>query len=214
MRHITYTIFSVLLMAAGCKPVSYFSTPNDVFKTAGTVYLLNGAEVKGKITIEFETGYNAGKFIRVGNGDREERISIDSIRYYKIDKDCYYPKKIDLDLSGTQKLLFVKRLTKENSRIHLYELYQQSKQTSDGQELFFYFISLPTQARLDAWNIGGKNFVPNFDEKMSRIVADCSTLSGKIKQKTKGYFLAPFTLSNSKKVDVLTRIINEYNDCH
>ena len=204
----------ITVIAGGCKAVSYFNTPNDVFKKDGLVYMLDGIEKKGEITVMFETGHDADKFIHLKNAEGEEKVLIDSIKSYRIDEDYYFPKKITLDNNDQERLLFVKRLTKENSRINLFELYQARKQTSDGQEHFFYYISLPTQGRLEVWNIAGKNLVPNFDNKMGKLVEDCSALSNKIKRKSTGYFLAQYTLSDIKKVEVLKRIINEYNECN
>ena len=210
----SYIIILISIIAIGCKAVSYFNTPNDVFKKDGIVYMLDGTEKKGEITIKFESWYGADKFIQLENAGREERVLIDSIKSYRINDDYYFPKRIVLENSDQERLLFVKRLTKENSRINLYELYQARRQTSDGQEHFFYYISFPTQGTLEVWNIVSKNLVPNFDEKMGKLVEDCSVLSNKIKDRSRGYFLAQYTLSDTKKVEVLKRIINEYNDCH
>jgi hypothetical protein len=210
----SYIVVLITVIAAGCKAVSYFNTPNDVFKKDGIVYILDGTEKRGEITVMFETGHDADKFIHLENAGREEKVLIESIKSYRINEDYYFPKKITLDNSDAERLLFVKRLTKENSRINLYELYQARKQTSDGQEHFFYYISFPTQGRLEVWNIAGKNLVPNFDNKMGKLVEDCLVLSNKIKAKSSGYFLAQYTLSDFKKVEVLKRIIDEYNNCH
>jgi len=210
----SYIIILISIIAIGCKAVSYFNTPNDVFKKDGIVYMLDGTEKKGEITVMFETWHDADKFIHLENAGREEKVLIDSIKAYRINDDYYFPKGITLENSDVERLLFVKRLTKVNSRINLYELYQARKQTSDGQEHFFYYISLPTQSRLEVWNISGKNLVPNFDNKMSKLVDDCPALSNKIKDKKSGYFLAQYTLSDTKKMEVLKRIIDEYNDCH
>ena len=214
MRQFSYIIVFLTIIAIGCKAVSYFNTPNDVFKKDGIVYMLDGTEKKGEMTIKFESWYGADKFIQLENAGREERVLIDSIKSYRINDDYYFPKRIVLENSDQERLLFVKRLTKENSRINLYELYQARRQTSDGQEHFFYYISFPTQGTLEVWNIVSKNLVPNFDEKMGKLVEDCSVLSNKIKDRSRGYFLAQFTLSDTKKVEVLKRIIDEYNDCH
>jgi hypothetical protein len=174
--------------------------------------MLSGTEKKGKISVMFETGHESDKFIRLKNGDGEEKILIDSIQSYFLNGDYYFPKLVELDFEGTERLLFVKRLTKENSRIHLYELYQHGEKTSDGSDFTAYYISLGAHGRLKTWLVGSKHLVPNFDEKMSKIVEDCATLSNKIKQKDKGYFVSQFTLSVAK-VQIMKRIIDEYNDC-
>jgi hypothetical protein len=56
---------------------------------------------------------------------------------------------------------------------------------------------------------------PDFEYKMSSVVADCPALGDKIKSKADGYYIAntPF-LSHLKKVDIFKRIIGEYVSCH
>jgi hypothetical protein len=198
----------------GCKPVAYFNTPNDLFEKEGTIYLLDGSTKKGKITISFETGHDADKFIHLKNNNIDEKIAIDLIKSYEVNSELYFPKIVAFDMDGNERLLFLRRLTKEGSRIHLYELYQQARQTSDGTPVFLYYISLQSHTRLETWFLGSKHLVPDFNEKMSRLVEDCTVLANKIRQKDKGYFLAQLTISNEKKAEVMKRIIDEYNDCH
>ena len=198
---------------SSCKTGSYFSTPNDVHKNNAIVYMLNGIEKKGSITIRLEGSHENKKIIQLENGKVVEQLQIDSIKFYKVNENYYFPKLIEIDFNSTQHLLFVKRLTGEISRIHLYELHQQKSQTSDGQDYYNYYISLPNYGRLNVLSIASKELTPNFHEKMSKIVKDCSSLSNKIQEKTKGYFLAEYTRSNTKKVEVFKRIIDEYNNC-
>ena len=214
MRQFKFILIFLIVANINCKPVAYFNTPNDIFRKDCTVYMLDGIEKNGKITIMFETGHDADRSISLMNDNHEEKISMESIKSYKINEDYYFPKIIDLEFNGSDRLLFVKRLTQEKSRIQMYELHQQKKQTADGEDHFFYFISLPMQGRLETWNVGGQHFSPHFEEKMSDLVEDCPALSNKIQQKEKGYFLAQLTSSNFKRVEVLKRIIDEYNDCH
>jgi hypothetical protein len=201
------------ILLLSCKIVGYFNTPNDVLKKESTIYLQNGDQKKGLITVQFETGHDAKNTISLQEGEIELDIPLDSIRYYKVNEEVYVPKLIDVDLDDNNKLLFVKRLTNETSKIHLYELFIQRKNTNDGMERYYYFIQLPHFDRFETLNIAHRKLVPNFEEKMSKLVEDCPSLSGKIKQKQEGYFLRQLTLSNVKKIDVLTKIINDYNNC-
>jgi hypothetical protein len=202
-----------MIATGSCKPIAYFNSPNDVFEKDAVIYMLNGTQQKGQITITLETGHETDNFIWLKNGGIEKKVLTDSIASYSIDEDYYFPKKIDLEFNGVERLLFVKRLTAQNSRIQLYELFKAGNHTSDGTDLLVYYVSLQTHSRLEAWNTSGKNLEPNFDEKMSKIVEDCPALANKIKQKAKGYFLPQITLSNSKKEEVFKRIIEEYNNC-
>jgi hypothetical protein len=169
---------------------------------------------KGQITIQFETGQSARRSIELFNAGHLEKIAVDDINYYTVGENRYYPKIVDIDLNGSQMLLFLKQLSVQNSRIGLYELYQQKSQANDGVDKYFYFISLSTYGRLEVLSIASKTLVPNFDQKVSKLVEDCPALAEKIRQKEKGYYLPALVLSDQRKATVYLTIINEYNGCH
>jgi hypothetical protein len=225
MRTLTLFLTLLFLSLIGCKPYSYFKTPNDVLKSDCTVFLTDGTAKKGKLTIQFETGHRTDNMIHLmSERNREEKISIDNIQYYQINNDCYYPKKINLEtyeipskdnlyLPDVRNILFMKRLTKENSKIILYELSESRINSLDGLEHQYYFISFQSDDRLSASNIGSNKFFPKFEEKMSNLVSDCPLLSNKIRQKTKGYFASQISL-DLKKYEIFKKIIEEYNTCN
>lgn len=201
-------------IAPGCKPSAYFSTPNDLLRQQATVYLVDGTEKTGAITIQFESGVEAGNYILLANGGTDEKITLDNLKCYKIKDDLYFPKLVDVDLNGTERLLFVKRLAGEDAKMQLFELYQDRIKTSDGFSLYLYFIAMPSANRFEAWNTAGRKFLPRFDDRVSLLVDDCDVLAKKIRNKDNGYSLSGLTLSNLKKVEVYRRITNEYNACH
>ena len=92
MRQQLYIIIFISATWSGCKSVSYLNTPNDLFKQDGVIYMLDGTEKKGKITVMLETGHDADRFIRLRNGDGEEKVLIDSIKSYKTNEDYLFPK--------------------------------------------------------------------------------------------------------------------------
>src|SRR6478752_1548174 len=135
MRFIELLFLCIIAVFSGCKPYSYFNTANDFQNKNCTFHLLSGSELKGKATIQLETGRPADKFIYVKTNETTEKIAVDSIDFYTYNADVYYPKEIDFDaytipnkdnyyLPNQRYLLFMKRLTKENSRLNLYELFQ------------------------------------------------------------------------------------------
>jgi hypothetical protein len=219
------TVLLLLVSLFGCKTYSYFSTSNDMLKQDCTVYLLNGTMQRGKLTILLETGHTADNIIHLLTGKKEEKkIVIDSIKYYKCNNDYYYPKKLNLEayeipnryylsLPNVSNILFLKALTKENSRIMLYELYEPAAKSNDGTDHYDHFISFQNDSRLDVWNLGNSRFFPRFEDKVSSIVADCPVLSDKIKQRTKGYFASQVSV-DAKKYEVFERIATEYNACN
>jgi len=126
----------------------------------------------------------------------------------------YALKTVDINMNGIQRLLFLKRLTPDSSRIHLYELHESGQGNPTGESLYSYYLSLPGFGPLETMNTRGSRMIPSFEVKMSEIVADCPALAEKISGKEKGYFI-PFVSFGSKKYpEVLLRIIDEYNQCH
>ncbi len=206
-------IFFICYIQLSCKPVAYFNTSNDVLKTNATVHMVDNTEQTGAITIQFETDYQPKDFIILSNNNIDEKIPVLNIKYYKINNDYYFLKKIDIDMNGYKRLLFVKRLTPEHSRMDLFELLQSKNHSPSYADTYYYFISFPADGRLDAMNLADKKFTPNFNEKMSRLVSDCPALALKIQQKQKGYFLPQVNLLGNKKAEIYLNIINEYNQC-
>lgn len=194
--------------------MAYFHTSNDLVRQSGTIYMEDGTEKNGEITIAFETGHSIEDFINLYINGKAEKVYTKNIKGYKIKDKYYVPQYIDLDGNGINYLLFVCRLTNEGSKINLYELYQRNRgSNANGEDVYSYYISLPTHSKYEVWNASGKYLIPRFDEKMSKIVADCPALVQKIQKHNKGYFYSQFALSDQKKADVLKKIIDEYNEC-
>jgi hypothetical protein len=114
----------------------------------------------------------------------------------------------------------MKRLTPDNSKIQLYEYLDKETSYSGFRRNRVvtsleknYYVQLPSEKEDGVWDIGSSKFVPNFDEKMSKIVNDCAVLSQKIANKEKGYFYPQVGSSDEERVDRLWNIINEYNKC-
>jgi hypothetical protein len=198
-----------------CASSSYFKTANDVNKIKGTVYMEDGTEKNGLITILFENGIDINSkvihFISTGE-IKEQTLKIESIKYYTIGGNSYYPKKIDLNFLGTNHLLFVKRVTEISSKIQMFELKQKFKSNNTGEEKSFYFISFPALPKYETIEINSNKLVPNFELKMKEFVTDCPDLKNKINKKQKGYSYSLLSF-DSKKIAVLKKIIVEYNAC-
>jgi len=201
------------LILSGCASSAYFKTPNDVNKRNRTIYFEDGTVKKGMITILLENDIpeaNVIKFIPDGETD-SRNINIKEIKSYFIDGNVYVPKLIYLDFRDYH-LLFVKRLTGENDRMQLYELHQLYKSNSEGQETSYYFISHPFFSKYEVVDINGTKLIPLFDIKMGDYVSDCPDLFNKIRTKQKRYFYT-FTSLRPKKLEVIERIVKEYNSC-
>ncbi len=208
----------------GCKTYSYFASSNDLVNQECKMVMVDGSEMFGKLTVQFEEGHNVDKQAKFLTKEHlEKRIPITDIKYYLLNNEYYFPKEINLEpyqyiskdkleIINQNNLLFVKRLTKENANIELYVLNQPRNRTMDGVTQDDYFVSFKTDGRFGAWNIRSDLFFPNFEEKASKMVSDCPLLYSKIKAKEKGYTVKQISIDASKR-DVIRRIITEYNNC-
>ena len=206
-------LLTTLLAITGCRAPSYFISANNVVKTAVTMQLLDGTSRQGLVNIALETNYYPSGYITIEQNGREDKLPLSNIRSYVYAGNTYVLKSIVLDYDVPERMLFVKRLTGANSKIHLYELFQGRQQRDDAVDLYMYFIELPQFSSTEAWGLGNKNLNPKFNEKMSTLVADCPALASKILQQENGYSFSQFTLSNTTKKDVLLKIIEAYNGC-
>ena len=216
MKH----IFIVIFFLFGCKSPSEFLTANEVHKEKVDLVLRNQTKITGVIDIQHENSnsqhvsYNQYIEFNPEGRDTSERIDINEIAGYWFDSTYYALKKLDVYMNGVYRLLFVKRLTDENSRIHLYELYESGNANDVGNFEYSYFLSYPSCGPLDAINTRSHLLMPSFEQKMSVLVEDCPDLAQKILAKDKGYFIPVTSFNIKKHPEVLMRIINEYNKCH
>ena len=213
-------LYIIAIFLYGCKSPSEFLTANEVHQEKVDLVLRDHTKRTGEINIlhdnsnSFHVTYNNYIQFTPEGKISPESININDISGYWYKSTYYALKKLDINMNGIYRLLFVKRLTDENSRMQLYELYNSEMSNSGSDVEYTYFLSYPSCGPLDAINTRSSILIPAFDQKMSLLVADCPALAEKILARDNGYFI-PFTSFNIKKhPDVLLRIINEYNKCN
>jgi hypothetical protein len=182
----------------------------------GTVFLTNGKTIDGKISVNSGNLLSSPLKVYHDGEKKPMHFQLRDVKAYKLGDDHFDLKNIRGGLSIGQHYVFMKRLTPEDSRIHLYEHVVVSK---DKQNLhrnkyeIEHFMQLPSDNSTDVWPVNGSKLVPEFDEKMSKLVADCPNLSKKIADKEEGYFYRQITVFKERRMDVLMNIIEEYNRC-
>jgi hypothetical protein len=82
-----------------------------------------------------------------------------------------------------------------------------------GEVRYSYYLSWPSFGQKETMNTRSSALLPQFEEKMSKIVDDCPALAEKIRLKEKGYFIPMTSFKLKKHPEVLLKIINEYNNC-
>ena len=212
---------AMLLLISSCRSSASFDTPNSLRNIAGTLFLTNGKSVEGKLVIQ--RGNMFGSDIKVyTEGDKKPmQFNVDEVEGYRIRNDYYALKEKKGGIGLGRRLSFMKRLTQESSRIHLYEDMEKVSDTRRANNNTYtnyryeteYYLQLPGDGTSDVYPLGGSKFVPNFDEKMSRLLSDCPSLARKIAAKETGYFYAQVSLFKEKRAEVLFNIIDEYNRC-
>lgn len=209
----------VVVIFSSCKSMAYFDTPNDLKNMPATLYLTNGRSYKGKLVVHTNK-YSANAVKMYLEGERKPmNFSLAEVKGYQFRNDYYELKEVRGGLRLGKEYSFMKRLTKDNSRIHLYENTRKvttSNGANMGSYTYYetqYYLKLPQEEGDAVWPLSSSKFVPNFDEKMSRLVADCPALATKIANKEEGYFYAQVSFFKEKRANVLMNIIDEYNEC-
>lgn len=215
----TLSFLIIAIVFSSCKSMAYFDTPNDLKNMPATLYLVNGRSYKGKLVVHTNK-YSATAVKMYLDGEKKPmNFSIAEVKGYQFRNDYYELKEVRGGIRLGREYSFMKRLTKDGSRIHLYE--NTTKVTSSngpnmGSYTYYdtqYFLQLPNEQGDAVWPLSSSKFVPNFDEKMSKLVADCPSLAAKIANKQDGYFYAQVSVFKEKRANVLMNIIDEYNEC-
>lgn len=219
MKRRLLPLLIVVIFLSSCKSAMYFDTPNDLKNMPATLYLLNGRSYQGKLVVHTNK-YSSNAVKLYTEGDKKPmNFSIADVKGYQFRNDYYELKEVRGGIRLGKEYSFMKRLTRDDSKIHLYEnttKVNQSNGPNSGSYTYYetqYFLKLPNEDGDAVWPLSSSKFVPNFDEKMSKLVADCPTLAAKIAGKEDGYFYAQVSLFKEKKANVLMNIIDEYNGC-
>lgn len=204
----------LLILLSSCRSLSYFESPNNLRNIEGKLYLQNGKSYTGKLIIETENLFSSPVRLYVDGERKPMQFRLGDVKAYQLRNDLYELKEISEGINFGRQLFFMKRLTPESSRIHLFEFSKKEtvNKTSVRHEPEFY-VQLPQDEPNKVHAANGTVFVPHFEDKMSHLVRDCPSLAQKITDKNPGYFYAQVSLVREKRADVLLRIIEEYNEC-
>lgn len=221
MRPVLPFFAAVAILFSACRSASFFESPNSLRNISGTLFLSNGKTVEGKLVVN--TGNTLGSDVKVflPGEKKPQRFNLHDVEGYEIRGEYYELKEIKNAISLGRNFSFMKRLTPKDSRIHLYENMEPytsttgsgSNATTTKRYETQYYMQFPSEQGDGVWAVNSSKFVPNFDEKMSKLVQDCPALSQKIANKEPGYFYAQVSLFREKRADVLWNIISEYNKC-
>ncbi|HEX8313548.1 MAG TPA: hypothetical protein VF609_01065 [Flavisolibacter sp.] len=210
-----------IIILCSCGSISSFESPNSLRNISGTLFLANGRSFDGRLVIQTGNLFSSDVKIYADDDNKPMHFDLDEVEGYRIRNDYYFLKEKKGGIALGRQRSFMKRLTPESSRVHLFEDMNKVTETNKANGVTNsrtryeteYYLQLPNEKGPDVYPLGGSRFVPAFDEKMSRIVSDCPLLAQKIASKQDGYFYAQVSLFKEKKVNVLMNIIEEYNRC-
>jgi hypothetical protein len=205
-------------LSTGCK-APYYNSVNNMSGQPATLYLNNGTQLQGKMSIRSFDNYSSVSRIQFAEGTSKnyQDYAIEDIRSVYLNGGSYYVKMlVGSNFWGGDAMRFVQQLSAPGSKMELFQHEKMVKNTTTTKEekQVEYYLQLPGALRNEVFNVESGKFTPNFDDKMSAYVNDCPALAAKIKSKNKDYFY-PFVVNNGelRRKAVLLQIINDYNNC-
>lgn len=204
----------VILSSISCRSLTYFASPNSLRNIDGTLYLRNGKSFTGKLAIQTDNVLGSPVKLFVHGDEKPMQFALASVKAFTIGAETYELKEIKDGFPLGRQLVFMRRLTPSDGRFLLYEHLQ--KHTVNKTSVRYdaeYYLQLPDEKNDFVYASTGSRFVPFFDQKASLLVSDCKELAHKIREKKEGYFYHQVSLVREKRLDVLMRIVTEYNQC-
>lgn len=217
MKILTLKALLISIVFLSCN-APHYTTVNDMAAQPANITLNNCNILKGKINVKsFDNYSNISSIQFAENTSNDYKLyKVDELKSLFINGSTYYAKNlIEASNWGGAAIRFVKLLTVDGGKMNLFEYEKITTNTSNNNnKVIEYYVQLPNDNSNKIYNIESSKFTPNFDDKMSAYVADCSLLAAKIKARDKDYFY-PFVVNNGvlRRKAVLLQIINEYNTC-
>jgi hypothetical protein len=211
----TYLLAAFCLFAfASCK-TAYFNNANQLHNVQGTVYLTNGEKISGKMSVQLnnqKTSLKARHTLAIQSNGQVVAIAVGQIEGYECNNEFYALKQLP---KGTRKeWAFVKEVTAPNASLKLYAAPNIGKDKNGTTfQHQAYYIGMQQDAELTLWAFNGYQPAPIFSEKMTTALTGCPILADKVAQKEKEYDYAASDISKEKRLQVLKKIIDEYNFC-
>ena len=206
---------AMMISLASCRSAAFFETPNNLKNITGKLFLANGRTIEGKLVINTNNTFGSDVKVFLEGEKKPQHYALSDVEGYEIRGEYFELKEVKGGIAFGRRLSFMKRLTPADSRIHLYEnIEETSTTTGTGSNAATrktyetqYYMQFPSETGDGVWAASSAKFVPNFDEKMSKLVEDCPALAKKIAAKEPGYFYAQVSVFREKRADVLWNII-------
>ena len=209
-------IFSgiVVIFLISCNS-SFYNNVNDMGGQPATLYLKNGNILNGKLEIRSFDEFSSVQKITFSEGNTN--------RY-----QWFYPKDIEgiyfngakysleliqaMDMWNKRAYKFLKNITPNQGKMQIFEdEYTQKNSFGNIEKVTKMYIKLPNNEGV--FDAQSDRFVPNFNEKVSRYLSDCPSVSSRILNKEKEFSYAFVNQGEVQRKQVWMNIVFEYNQC-
>ena len=209
-------IFSgiVVIFLISCNS-SFYNNVNDMGGQPATLYLKNGNVLNGKLEIRSFDEFSSVQKITFSEGNTN--------RY-----QWFYPKDIEgiyfngakysleliqaMDMWNKRAYKFLKNITPNQGKMQIFEdEYTEKNSFGNIEKVTKMYIKLPNNEGV--FDAQSDRFVPNFNEKVSRYLSDCPSVSSRILNKEKEFSYAFVNQGEVQRKQVWMNIVFEYNQC-
>lgn len=204
----------VVMFLISCNS-SFYNNVNDMGGQPATLYLKNGNILNGKLEIRSFDEFSSVQKITFSEGNTN--------RY-----QWFYPKDIEgiyfngakysleliqaMDMWNKRAYKFLKNITPNQGKMQIFEdEYTQKNSFGNIEKVTKLYIKLPNNEGV--FDAQSDRFVPNFNEKVSRYLSDCPSVSSRILNKEKDFSYAFVNQGEVQRKQVWMNIVFEYNQC-
>ena len=204
----------VVIFLISCNS-SFYNNVNDMGGQPATLYLKNGNILNGKLEIRSFDEFSSVQKITFSEGNTN--------RY-----QWFYPKDIEgiyfnganysleliqaMDMWNKRAYKFLKNITPNQGKMQIFEdEYTQKNSFGNIEKVTKLYIKLPNNEGV--FDAQSDRFVPNFNEKVSRYLSDCPSVSSRILNKEKEFSYAFVNQGEVQRKQVWMNIVFEYNQC-
>lgn len=204
----------VVIFLISCNS-SFYNNVNDMGGQPATLYLKNGNVLNGKLEIRSFDEFSSVQKITFSEGNTN--------RY-----QWFYPKDIEgiyfnganysleliqaMDMWNKRAYKFLKNITPYQGKMQIFEdEYTQKNSFGNIEKVTKMYIKLPNNEGV--FDAQSDRFVPNFNEKVSRYLSDCPSVSSRILNKEKEFSYAFVNQGEVQRKQVWMNIVFEYNQC-
>ena len=215
MKTIAKIFLGIMVMFLISCNSSFYNNVNDMGGQPATLYLKNGNVLNGKLEIRSFDEFSSVQKITFSEGNTN--------RY-----QWFYPKDIEgiyfngakysleliqaMDMWNKRAYKFLKNITPNQGKMQIFEdEYTQKNSFGNIEKVTKLYIKLPNNEGV--FDAQSDRFIPNFNEKVSRYLSDCPSVSSRILNKEKEFSYAFVNQGEVQRKQVWMNIVFEYNQC-